>query len=252
MRVATSCKECIFAIRYEDGSQIGCDFNLLGKFQNNGNVVTYDVDDNSYLIEDRICLYCRDKGWLENLGDNPKETVTAQVQLRADAIIYYEEGWGKEKLVATIRAVGASRLKPQRIVVINNGLNMIPFARMALNDTGLPWKITNVIGATDRNTAVQTSKVDWESKFLWLMDAGHSPSELFLYNINIALNHEMMTFSLLKDGNAIFFRDILFKLLGGNQDGAFSDKVEAEAELEGKNNHIIEYQDLCQKLKLQS
>src|SRR4051794_22386546 len=91
--IVTSCRDCIFAI-YDDSEsppmQVGCEFDRIEKFEENGAEIVgqNDGEKQYHLIYGRKCKTQRGEKWgAAHSKDKWKAIVKEQIQLKVDIVI---------------------------------------------------------------------------------------------------------------------------------------------------------------------
>lgn len=130
--INTSCKECVFRENDENGTQIGCELRILDRFKERDDCVVKSVD-NHFLLEGRICIYCRDKTWLNKISYYPDgqplgivdyaklEAIKRETALKHTYVIFYNDGNCLDELRETVIDCQTQYgIDPIQIIVVNN------------------------------------------------------------------------------------------------------------------------------------
>jgi hypothetical protein len=88
----------VFFALYEQNTQTGCFFNRIEKYKKQGVNVVEAEDENQvqfYVIEERLCLACRDKSWATNYPNHSLKELAdltrTQISMRTEALIFVDD-----------------------------------------------------------------------------------------------------------------------------------------------------------------
>lgn len=196
--IATSCRDCIFSI-VNDNIQIGCRFDRLDKFKENGADVV--MDKNHFLIIGRFCNTCRNEEWGRN---NPRrkwmEIVKERIRVQVDIIINIENCNDLSDIMNTVDSAYNQKIKPKSVIIAYNS-NTIPIETIVNSMRGESrgeWRIEQLCW--------EESAKYCKGSYYAVFNAGYIIPNYFIEKINKALNEDMIRFVSImpdRDGNGL-------------------------------------------------
>lgn len=238
----TSCKDCCFAT-YDGKTQMGCQFDRIEKFRNQGIEVVEVHDDEAefYLIKSACLLHRHKKSpWaMQTPGRLRRETARREIALVFDAVIFMGEDHSVEQVKATVDSMLTQKHQPRKVRVVVNRDDIIPMdIRTLLPDQ---WEVQFVMERREgqrvsRGRCIDIAVVESKSHFYAVFDAGTIVPESFFSSIDHAINDNLDRFVLLepdnKYGNGMVVMTRSHEYFGGNKEAIIeSDDAGAEAGL---------------------
>lgn len=121
-QVHTICRDCAFA-EYVDGKPIGCSAGRLKVYQDTGAEIleAYDDDDKEFfVINDRICVYHREKEWAKQFSSSEVlNIVESQIKSPYALIINFDKDSTIEGLTKTLSSLAVQFNSPSYITINN-------------------------------------------------------------------------------------------------------------------------------------
>lgn len=259
-KIVTSCLDCVFA-QWDDNEQVGCDFDRLDKFEENGaEVVGHDGETKKWFtIEGRFCNACRDHDWGKRHQRREwKSLVEEATSLKVAILIYVDDSTSVEEVARTLDSVVAQEHPPNEIVIAlhNPPLEERSYVNLVRSmDLKIPWFVKRVnpeqvLGYNEsiaHYIALDLALASVSSTYYCLVCANHELPSNFLKTVNNAVNVEMMRFVALlpdDDGNRLVIQSNLHKVLWGNRGKSIIEKIEEIAKEEKTEHMVKRYEDL--------
>lgn len=214
--VDTCCLGCVFAqgqfrTKGKDKklqffqSRLGCDANVLHKFQKQGAELqdATDKDGNEfYVVRARACPFYRTpnwKGWSEQDSQSAIQKAREEVTLKPDVVLYVDNSSTPGEIWDTIHELDAGRIKPARVYIANNS-DMRPSDVMkVMKDSPLPWRAETMIeGKCEMWRALDIITKKCTNMFVTYFQAGYKPPSYFFDPIDKALFDDLDKFVLLE------------------------------------------------------
>lgn len=263
-QIHTACKDCAFAV-YKDGEQTGCEFNRIKLYREAGAEVlpVYDDDNNNfYVINNRICIYHRDKKWVKKYAKSEvKNIVESQTKSPYHAIVVRNAGNTVADVEATIKSL-ANQFNPPTVISIVNmeisGSNYAFSMEMEKickeHSDKFSWRVQNIVDPDKRvrecvDLAIDATYFSKAYTFYITFEAGFIAPDNFSKELHDAFSVNQIVFASGLDGiNGLLCNKILHRKHTGN---AFyvniEDKLkEFEQDVE---KHLFKIEDLCPSLK---
>tara|TARA_R110000744_G_scaffold73552_2_gene147266 strand:+ start:17304 stop:18107 length:804 start_codon:yes stop_codon:yes gene_type:complete len=263
--IHTACKDCAFAV-YKNGAQEGCEFNRIELYRDSGAEVipVYDDEDNEfYVINDRICIYHRDKKWVDKYPKSEvKNIVEAQTKTPYHAILIRDKDKTIDDINRTVKSLANQHNPPTIVSVINmdiDGSNYDFSMQMEKTfkeyDEKFSWRAQNIVDS-DRTArecidlAIDATYFKNAYTFYITFEAGFLVPANFTKELHDAFSVSQILFAFPIDNiNGLLCNKLLHRKHTGN---AFyiniEDKLrEFEAEID---KHLFQIEELCPSLKL--
>jgi hypothetical protein len=245
--ITTSCRDCVFAVWqdyvpnnneniYEENiviekTQVGCSLGRLAKFREQNLVEDVHDEAREFSIIKRFCNTCRDSRWEHNnKRKNLVELVNKEIKVQIEVYVLVTEEDTPEDVEATLKSLTKQVVKPTKIVVVNNKKNLRPSLVLSLLKgavTGVPWRNTTVAETLQDGSPISVERAiditccKSEAFFFATFRAGFVVPPIFIEELNVALNEELVRFSVLKPVddryNGFVAQTKLFNLLEGNK-----------------------------------
>ena len=123
----TPCLGCAFMIN-EEQKQVGCQVGRIEKYQERGADVIDVYDDNGnefFVINDRLCVYKRDKEWAKGVSKKQRVTeVERELRLKYHAMVIYDYKHDVEDLFKTMESIDSQNNPPIVVTIINRRTNV--------------------------------------------------------------------------------------------------------------------------------
>jgi hypothetical protein len=199
--ISTSCRDCIFAVYDRSKTQVGCKFDRIEKFEENGaNILGQDDGEKKYLvILGRFCTACRNKEWGQNHSKRKwKSIVEDKIKIRLDIIVHV---WGQHTLPEIIQTVDSAynqNPKPKLVVIAcepdYNNVPIIDIVSMIKLKNKGPWRV-------EKLPYDEASKF-CKSTYYAIFNAGYNIPEDFSSKLNKYINEDLKRFvAILPDEN---------------------------------------------------
>ena len=131
----TSCKNCIFA-KYNVNTQYGCYVGRVEQYREiDIDIIleVYDEEKEFYVVNNRICLYYRNKEWLNRLTplapyndlSQCASLVRKAMKIKCHFIITYDKDQHINKLANTLNSIQQQQIPPTIVTVINRNLDRV-------------------------------------------------------------------------------------------------------------------------------
>lgn len=160
----TICRDCVFADIYmttgsfgNDKMQKGCRLGLLDKYKQKAEVIEvsesykddediFDTNITYFKIKKRLCIGCRNKGWLDSLnGVSPEQKIKEEWELPVTYIIYVDDSHNLNDLELTIRSINSLQNMPDICIFIDNSEHhniKLSMFNKALKNLQTKWKVS--------------------------------------------------------------------------------------------------------------
>ena len=252
--VQAVCRDCSFAVYDEEhDTQTGCKLNKIEKFRERGCTVTPAYDETGkdfFIIENRFCVFWREKGWEEDdrfqVPKNKRSDSQLATRVRHDVrtkfftIIYIDQSHSLADLKKTANSIKSGLLRPKQVMFCDNHskIEMKDILKIAKNSGGI-WGVERIAEKdASKQRCVDICMKKAKSKdhvFYSFFESGHKVDKNFHSDIDNAINDELMAFLCLypegdydkgelPDG---FVGQVhIHKQIGGNCDSkSFLDKI---------------------------
>lgn len=234
--VDTCCLGCVFAqgkfktegkqLQFSQ-SRLGCDADILRKFQKQGAELQDAVDKDGnefYVVRARACPFYRTpnwKGWNEQDTESALVKVRQEVTLKPDVVVYVNNDSTPSQVWDTINALNAGNIRPARVYIANNS-DMRPSEVMKfMQNSPLPWRAETMIeGKCEIGRALDIITKKCTNMFVTYFRAGYEPPTYFFDPIDQALFDNLDKFVLLEplpgDINCLTVLRIFYRQADGN------------------------------------
>lgn len=240
--INTLCKDCTFSV-LKDGSQIGCAFNRLEKFKEK------EFIDNKYYKIKGFCNYCRDYAWAKDHIEDMESAVIKETELRVGYVILANKDGKHTK--RTLNTILNQQLKPSKIAVVffnederikwfHKEIKHIPIERAKID-------IVNVIDKDDKNHLIDSGcRRLTETNFITVLDGFFRLDSNFASNLDNQINTHLRKIALVDNiGDGFAVQTDIYKLLGGSFEEPIRDKIRNLAKIQGLEDMIINYDEVC-------
>lgn len=227
----TTCKDCIFAI-YDNKTQTGCKMGRLDAYKKVDVEIieAYDEDKEFYVINNRLCNYCRNSEWGSKVD---KHLWTTIVKLQAK-LTYFTIIFANDSLYDienTINSLIKQDIAPKAIAVIKYP-SSIKASKITslLNKTGIKWRLENIVdNELTKNKAVDIAVNNFKSlPYYAVFNAGFEVPTNMFSDIDNAINVDMLTFGMLTPNsqeNGKFVPTGIHRALQGNFETTLEEKL---------------------------
>ncbi len=225
----TACKNCIFA-QYRDNTQYGCKVGRIEQYRAiDPNIIleAFDEEKEFYVINNRICLYYRNKEWLKRLDDvsQCESIIRKAMQIKCHFIITYDKDQLIGKLVNTLISIQKQKIQPTIITVINRNLDRVPNSTIQkiLKDY-FPhidlWKVHGAINL-DLSDLTYIDMVCDATKnnaysFYITVPAGILLNTILMQELDEAINDDLQTFHMIQGEHTTIVPKQIHHINNGN------------------------------------
>jgi len=122
---STLCHNCIFA-DYNDNIQTGCKADRLNKFKKANITISEMVyeDATSYIIEEKVCVYYRNKDWAldhyKNIDDkNLVATVSKELRIPYHVLLFVRKNDNRDDVSIRLTELEQQNIKPKMVTIID-------------------------------------------------------------------------------------------------------------------------------------
>lgn len=248
-RIHTSCKNCFFSV-WKDKTQTHCSLGLIEKFKTDDKVIEVfdEVGDEFFIINDRHCQFKRSIVWGHRFGnnhDNAYQLARSEVYPKPEFIIYID-ALDKEtfkKIEQSLKSINPKKISS--VTLVNNSLQdpepLSQFLQPLLLDLQLGnIKRKHIIEDATYQRCCDLAIKESKNIYFLVCRAGFKFPEKQIDELDIQLNDKFQPFSLLEfDSDTYFGNVILYKMVGGNKERPFIDKIKDAAKREEKETLII-------------
>jgi len=245
----TACKNCIFAI-YEGNTQVDCKVGRIEQYRSLNSETVMEVFDNEkefYVINNRICLYYRNKihyclAPYDDISEI-KSIVRKAMQVKYQFIIIYKQDQDIQHLDITLSSLDKQSISPQILTVINRNLDQVS-NKSILHDLEYRSHIWKVHGAINLDLSdeayvdiVFDATKNKSYSFYITCNAGSCLPNDFIANLDHAINDELQTFHMIVDDDIEIVPKHIHEIFGGNsfdillKNKIDSDQIKSMAEL---------------------
>jgi|TARA_R110000765_G_scaffold39424_5_gene85764 hypothetical protein len=262
--IHTACKDCSFAV-YKNGTQEGCEFNRIELYKESGAEVipVYDDESNNfYVINNRICIYHRDKKWVDKYPKSEiKNIVEAQTKSPYHAILIRNEDKTVEDINRTIESLANQFNPPTVVSVINMDIagsnyefSMQMEEILKEHDEKFSWRVQNIVNS-DRtlreciDLAIDATYFSKSYAFYIVFEAGFVVPDNFTRELHDAFSVNQIVFASPVDNlNGLLCNKLLHRKHTGN---AFYINIEDKLKEfeQGIEKHLFQIEELCPSLK---
>ena len=262
--IHTACKDCAFAL-YKDGAQTGCKFNRIDLYKESGAEVipVYDDDGNNfYVINDRICIYHRDKSWVKQYPKSEiQNIVEAQTKSPYHAIIVRNPEYSLSDVEKTIESL-ANQFNPPTIVsIINMDLSAsnyefsIGVEKICKSyEDKFSWRVQNIVDPDKRvreciDLTIDATYYKNPYTFYITFEAGYIIPDGFTKELHNSFSVNQVVFaSPIDEINGMLCNKLIHRKHTGN---AFYINIEDKLKEfeEDVDKHMFKIEDLCPSLK---
>ena len=263
-QIHTNCKDCAFA-KYKDDVQEGCEFNRISLYKESGAEVIPVYDDegnNFYVINNRICIYHREKKWAKKYAKSElKNIVEAQTKSPYHAILLRGADKSLEDLQLTIESL-ADQFNPPSIVTVvnmdisgsNYSFSMDVEKIFKKYEDKFLWRIQNIVDTDKRDRecidlAIDATYFKNPYTFNITFEAGFEVPKDFTRELHDAFSVNQIILAHPVDKiNGMLCNKIMHRKHTGN---AFYINIEDKLKEfeEGVEKHIFKIEELCPSLK---
>lgn len=251
-KVHTSCKGCYFSL-WKDKTQTGCSLRLIDKFKEKSEIIEVfdEVGDEFYVINDRNCQFKRPEVWGHRFSknhDNAYKWARKENTPRVDLIIYIDklDAPNLDRLHQTLKSIDDSKVGA--IKIVNNSLEdpsalsiQVQRSAMTFGINQIPRTLKHVIEADASyqrccDMAVKESKAPY---FLVCKVGFKFPAQK-IHELDVRINEKLEPFSLLEfDEDTYMSSTFLYKMVGGNVEKPFIEKIKEIAKEEESEDMIL-------------
>jgi hypothetical protein len=264
--IHTNCKDCAFAT-YSKITQVGCDFGKIDSYREAGAQIIEAYDDTKefYVINDKICLYHRDKEWASKYTKSElKNIVEAQTKTPYHAIIIHRKENTIEDMEVTAKSLQNQFNPPSVLSIVNMHTEGSVYAQnMKFHEVldnykeSYEWRVQNIVDdeKTIRESidlAIDGTYFSYNYPYYITFDSGFSVPEDFSKELHDSVmlygKQPIVAYGIDKSENCMLVNKIMHRKHTGN---AFLINVEDKIkELEeDSQNHIFDIEELCPCLK---
>ena len=151
---STLCHNCVFA-DYDSNSQTGCKADRLDKFKKANITISEMVyeDSTSYVIEEKMCVYYRNKNWAlehyKNIDDkNLVETVRKELRIPYHALLFVRQNDSIDNVGMRLTELEKQDIKPKMVTIIDRTHSTYPITNqllsMARNHSFDYWRVQTI------------------------------------------------------------------------------------------------------------
>ena len=122
---STLCHNCIFA-DYDNNIQTGCKADRLNKFKKANITISEMVyeDTTSYVIEEKVCVYYRNKSWAldhyKNMDDeNLVATINKELRIPYHVLLFLRKNDSIDDLSIRLTELEQQKIKPKLVTIID-------------------------------------------------------------------------------------------------------------------------------------
>ena len=135
---STLCHNCIFA-EYDNGSQTDCKADRLNKFKKANITISEMVyeDVTSYVIEEKVCVYYRNKNWaLDHYKNIDREklvaTVSKELRIPYHVLLFVRKDDSIDDVSIRLTELEQQKIKPKMVTVIDRTHTSEPLTNQLL------------------------------------------------------------------------------------------------------------------------
>lgn len=261
LNVFTSCRFCEFKTVDEAGNQVGCEANLLGRFEEKyKHLVSLPVEDQNFDDEHGkytakkvagFCLYRRQTGWkkhrAEDLVDGKTYLDLAREELgmKVTVVVHVPEKAAMSHVLYYVEELEKLSDNIEEVIFIN-WARISPVQFLGLNaNTKLKWKMEFMLEKDNPNAKARSfdfgvKKV--KSAYVLLVTLGDKIKPNFIKDLETAIVDELDSLLAVidKDGPKLV-QTYIYKALGGDTENkSIEAKIEDATKDEGCP-HLIAY-----------
>lgn len=236
--VHTACKNCIFAL-YDGDTQVDCHAGRLEKYIARGVeiVEVYDDDKEFFVVNDRYCLYYRNRDWLSETDINAdlELKVREEIQISYHAILIYHENDDLTALHESLQSILSQAIQPKVITILNRNLDKVANGQIIflfdhmLNQVPT-WKVRGAINLDLGDDAYVDIAFDGTKNipynFYIVSSAGYVWEKDFINNLDMAINDDLQTFHMIKQDAFKIVPKQVHAIHGGNSFKPLEDKLD--------------------------
>ncbi len=204
----TICRDCIFAI-WEDNEQIGCQFDRIEKFEENGAEIIGQDDGikRYFLIHGRFCTACRNEDWGKKYARRRWiREVEDFIKLKVDVIIRVFDDHTIDDIKKTMESAINQRLKPLSVMIVidpdYNQTETIDIVDSIRYESRIPWRVESI--------PIEKAARIGKGSYYAVFNAGYEIPFTFLDSINKAINEDMKQFVVIlgdSEGNGLVMQN---------------------------------------------
>jgi len=145
MSVNTPCKDCVFST-WNEKTQVGCSAGRIELFKKANIPIIEAVDENGkefYVINNRFCLFCRNKDWGEKYNKEYWPQIADVETLLQYQVIILARNSTLDQIKNTCDSFFSQYIKPRHISVIFDILKPPKVGRL-LDEYKVPWRLQHV------------------------------------------------------------------------------------------------------------
>jgi hypothetical protein len=255
-KIATICRFCEFNQKDEYGNQIGCELNLIERYEKkNINVENYEFEDEhgkgTCKKIETFCLFRRPPGWKKAKEPLLKDQETYESIARSELVIdvtflvYIPEGRTMDDVFNFMEYMHSMDTKPNKIIFMNCA-KISPLKFIDLNNkTDLDWSMEFMLKLNDSVDEIRKRANDLGSKkvqttFFLTLDLDHRIDQRYLTIIRQKILDDLDSISLILDDQdkPNFYQTVIYKHVRGNEQADVNEKIRWITE-DQKCQHII-------------
>lgn len=247
----TTCKSCFFGI-WKDNTQTGCSLGLIEKYKEQTDVIEVvdEVGDEFYVINDKHCQFKRSRVWGHRFGTNHDSAYNLARKEnfpRVEMVVYLDsfDKTALKNLTKTLESIELDKIAGIRLINHTYGdpEPLSTFFRgevLRLEMNHIPWYLINIIEDCDSGRACDIVIKQSKSQYFLVSKSGNKFPNRALEKLDAHLNEQFAPFSMvqLKDGSYIS-SILLYRILNGNVEKLFPEKVKEIVKEEGKEEMIL-------------
>jgi hypothetical protein len=260
VQFTTGCKPCIFAEVY-DGEQIGCDFNRLEKYIQQGKA-EYDQTTRHFTIQ-TICNTCRGEEWAnKHVGRNLIAAVEDEIKIPLDFILMSIDESPKDVLKnlpdIIKKCVNQERIKPKKILLVLRNTNI---KSTDVNEIlqeccdevhfGVEYQLIRVLDfGADIHRCLDMGVQKSRSRYYAVFSLTNNIPKNLILVLNDLINNQLKSVSMVEPicgFNGMIVQTALHRLFGGNHVMPIYEKVLDAAKIQDRMDNIFTWEQLWKR-----
>jgi hypothetical protein len=276
VKFTTGCQPCIFAEVY-DGQQIGCDFNRLEKYIQQGKAELNADDENAsevynedgsdpavnntgYYTIKTICNTCRGEEWAnKHIGRNLIAAVEDEIKIPLDFILMSIDDSAEEvlkKLPDLVKqCVNQDKIKPKKIILVLRNSNIksseVNDVLRECCDEVVEYQLIRVLDFTaDIHRCLDMGVQKSDSRYYAVYGLGNSIPKNLILVLNDLINNQLKSVSMIEPicgFNGMIVQSALHRIFGGNRAMPLYEKVVDAAKIQDRMDNIFTWEQLWKR-----
>jgi len=208
---STLCHNCIFA-DYDNNIQTGCKADRLNKFKKANITISEMVyeDTTSYVIEEKVCVYYRNKSWAsehyKNIdNENLVETINKELRIPYHALLFLRQNDNIDDLSIRLAELEQQKIKPKMVTVIDRTHTPEPMTNQLLTIVSKYsfdyWRVQTIQAIDQIDTDVIDLVYDSTKKIPYMFyicfECQHTIPPTVSNDIHTSLHDDMKAFTVL-------------------------------------------------------